>query len=446
MTSTKETKRSLIKQLVRYKAETGSTNEDLGNELGCTQMAVGNWINGEYLPTEKNVDTIKIFLASKGRTTPTARLSDATVVELLTDLQAVKDREGLSLTELGEKIGVHEQTISGWFRGVTNPTALNAYHIKNFLAGRDKQTNLFESLFETRVQTSDMTLTAEDGTQYVSSRSVAEWTEKRHSALLRDIENYISYLKADEAGPKAETYFVEGTYQIENGRSYKMYWCSSKGCEMIANKMTGKKGVLFTLNSVERLNRIDQEGSFKMDDVFGDIFQTSDNFGNVLNLVEVDGVPYTTSRMMALKFNKDHSNVLKELDRINNGVSEISLTPLYIESTYIHEQNKQEYREILVSKKGCLLYMFNIQGYQAEKMLFIESFERMEQALKADQPTPAPEKPAETTQTAPELPQGLREVERLYMDTLAQEIAKTDDMATKMQLAERLTQLVQSMN
>lgn len=366
---------------------------------------------------------------------------------------------GMSGAEMARAIGLTADTIQGLRRGsISSPQHTTKQKINRFVLNYRKenktkmtpqtQGHLFENLFETQVQTSELTLTAEDGTQYVSSRSVAEWTEKRHSDLIRDIENYISYLKADEAGPKAETYFVEGTYQIENGRSYKMYWCSSKGCEMIANKMTGKKGVLFTLNSVERLNRIDQEGSFKMDDIFGDIFQTSDNFGNVLNLVEVDGVPYTTSRMMALKFNKDHSNVLKELDRINNGVSEISLTPLYIESTYIHEQNKQEYREILVSKKGCLLYMFNIQGYQAEKVLFIESFERMEQALKAET-TPAPEKltePVETAQTAPELPQGLREVERLYMDTLAQEIAKTDDMAVKMQLAERLTQLVQSMN
>lgn len=407
MTSTKETKRTLVKQLARYKTDTGSTYEDLGKELGYTHGAVYNWLSGTYLPTEKNVDTIKIFLASKGMTTPTARLSEATVTELLTDLRAIKEREGLNFEELGEKIGVSENAVANWFRGVANPSALNAYHIKNFLAGRDKQTNLFESLFETQVQTSDLTLTAEDGTQYVSSRSVAEWTEKEHKNLLRDIENYISYLADDEQNSnlsfgstmRVESYFVEDSYQVEEGgRRYKFYWCSRKGCEMIANKMTGKKGVLFTLNSVERLNRIDQEGSFKMDDVFGDIFQTSDNFGNVLNLVEVDGVPYTTSRMMAEKFNKDHSNVLKELDRINNGVSEISLTPLYIESTYIHEQNKQEYREILVSKKGCLLYMFNIQGYQAEKMLFIESFERMEQALKADQPTPAPEKLTEAIQ------------------------------------------------
>lgn len=337
MTSTKETKRTLVKQLARYKAETGSTYEDLGNELGYTHGAVYNWLSGTYLPTEKNVDTIKIFLASKGMTTPTARLSEATVTELLADLRTIKEREGLSFEELGESIGVSENAVANWFRGVANPSALNAYHIKNFLAGRDKQTNLFENLFETQVQQSDLTLTAEDGTQYVSSRSVAEWTEKQHKHLIRDIENYISYLADDEQNPnlgfgstmRIEGYFVEDSYQVEEGgRHYKFYWCSRKGCEMIANKMTGKKGVRFTAH-------------------------------------------------------------------------------------------------------------------------YIEVFHAMEQALKADQPTVTPEKltePTETAQTASELPQGLREVERLYMDTLAQEIAKTDDMATKMQLAERLTQLVQSMN
>lgn len=259
MTSTKETKRTLVKQLARYKTETGSTNEDLGNELGCTQMAVGNWINGEYLPNEKNIDTIKIFLAGKGLTTPTARLSEATVTELLTDLRAIKEREGLNFEELGERIGVHEHTVSGWFRGVSNPTALNAYHIKNFLAGRNKQTNLFENLFEAQVQKSELTLTAEDGTQYVSSRSVAEWTEKEHFILLRDIEKYISYLTDDEQNTelysgstmRVESYFVEDSYQVEEGgRRYKFYWCSRKGCEMIANKMTGKKGVRFTAHYI----------------------------------------------------------------------------------------------------------------------------------------------------------------------------------------------------
>lgn len=169
-----------------------------------------------------------------------------------------------------------------------------------------------------------------------------------------------------------------------------------------------------------------------MDNVFNDIFQTVDNFGNVLNLVEVDGVPYTTSRMMAMKFNKDHSNVLKELDRINNGVSEISLTPLYIESSYVHEQNKQEYREILVSKKGCLLYMFNIQGYQAEKMLFIESFERMEQALK--------EKNVEQTPAPQELP-GISDL--TYIKNKIAELQDMDNLADITAGLSRVSKLVE---
>lgn len=131
--------------------------------------------------------------------------------------------------------------------------------------------------------------------------------------------------------------------------------------------------------------QIEQPTLFTMDNAFSDIFQTIDNHGNVLNLIEVDGVPYTTSRMIAEKFNKQHGHVIRDMDEIKERLSRLGETsekPYFIESSYIHEQNKQEYREILISKKGCILYMFNIQGYLSEKMLFIESFEKMEQALK----------------------------------------------------------------
>lgn len=49
------------------------------------------------------------------------------------------------------------------------------------------------------------------------------------------------------------------------------------------------------------------------------------------------------------------------------------------------------------------MYLFNIQGYQEEKMLFIESFEKMERALN-EIPTqrPAPE-PATQIDETPEL-------------------------------------------
>lgn len=163
-----------------------------------------------------------------------------------------------------------------------------------------------------------------------------------------------------------------------------------------------KPGALSAYRIMQLLDgQTEQPTLFTMDKAFSDIFQTSDNHGNLLNLIEVDGVPYTTSRMLAEKFNKRHDHVMRDMDEIKRGFPKSGETPekpYFIESSYIHEQNKQEYREILINKKGCILYLFNIQGYQEEKMLFIESFEKMEQALNetptqqpASEPAPTPQ-------------------------------------------------------
>lgn len=96
---------------------------------------------------------------------------------------------------------------------------------------------------------------------------MAEWTEKQHSHLNREIETYISYLTDDEQNPildsgltvRVESYFLEDTYQSEKGgRAYKFYWCSRKGCELIANKMTGKKGLRFSAQYIETFHNMEQ--------------------------------------------------------------------------------------------------------------------------------------------------------------------------------------------
>ena len=120
------------------------------------------------------------------------------------------------------------------------------------------------------------TMTTTDGTQYISSRDIAEWTEKQHKHLIRDIEKYISVLSENEQSPnlgygcspklgnsitpRVEGYFIADTYQAgDGGRAYKMFWCSRKGCEMIANKMTGKKGILFTAQYIEAFHAMEKE-------------------------------------------------------------------------------------------------------------------------------------------------------------------------------------------
>lgn len=49
MTTKKETKRSYINQLARYKAETKTTLQDLADELGYSVPTIQTWLKKIYL-------------------------------------------------------------------------------------------------------------------------------------------------------------------------------------------------------------------------------------------------------------------------------------------------------------------------------------------------------------------------------------------------------------
>lgn len=90
-----------------------------------------------------------------------------------------------------------------------------------------------------------------------------------------------------------------------------------------------------------------------------------------------------SSRDIAEELNRNHRDVLKSIDEIIGDDSvRKSSQPLIIPSTYIHPQNKQEYREYLLTKDGFTLYMFNIQGHNDFKMAYINKFNEMEQAIR----------------------------------------------------------------
>lgn len=157
MTSTRATKQALIKQLSRYKDSTGCTYQDIADEIGSTHGAVYNWLTGGYLPTESNVDSLKIFLASKNMLTPTARMSDKTALKLVTDLLNYKKQHNLSNDDLAQQLNMHPNNISEWQRGLSKPTALNAYRIMQLLDGQTEQPTLFtmDKAFSDIFQTSD---------------------------------------------------------------------------------------------------------------------------------------------------------------------------------------------------------------------------------------------------------------------------------------------------
>lgn len=96
----------------------------------------------------------------------------------------------------------------------------------------------------------------------------------------------------------------------------------------------------------------------------------------------LNGELYVSSRDIAKGLNRNHRDVLKSIDEIIGDESvRKSSQPLIIPSTYIHSQNKQEYREYLLTKDGFILYMFNIQGHNDFKMAYINRFNEMEKSL-----------------------------------------------------------------
>lgn len=81
----------------------------------------------------------------------------------------------------------------------------------------------------------------------VDSRDVARMVEKQHKHLLRDIAGYIEVMeKSGEPKIGPSDFFIPSTYTNSQNKEQPCYLLTKKGCDMVANKMTGEKGVLFT--------------------------------------------------------------------------------------------------------------------------------------------------------------------------------------------------------
>ena len=86
----------------------------------------------------------------------------------------------------------------------------------------------------------------------ISSLEVAEMVEKQHNELLKDIRRYVEQL--GEGKIPHTDFFKESTYIDTQGREKTCFDVSRKGCEFIANKLTGIKGTVFTAKYINRFH------------------------------------------------------------------------------------------------------------------------------------------------------------------------------------------------
>ena len=119
---------------------------------------------------------------------------------------------------------------------------------------------------------------------------------------------------------------------------------------------------------------------------------------NELHLQTENGQVVVSSRVVAERFGKEHSNVTRDIEVLIGGILKIEDThkdgaaeksvDLFIPSQYQHPQNKQWYPEYLLTRDGFTLLAMGFTGQEALKwkLKYIEAFNKMEQALREQVP------------------------------------------------------------
>lgn len=99
-------------------------------------------------------------------------------------------------------------------------------------------------------------LTATQNNQTLDSREVAEMVGKEHSNLMKDIRRYIA--QSNEVKIDLVEFFQETSYQDGKGETRPCFEVTRKGCEFIANKLTGVKGTGFTAKYINRFHDMEE--------------------------------------------------------------------------------------------------------------------------------------------------------------------------------------------
>ena len=100
----------------------------------------------------------------------------------------------------------------------------------------------------------------------ISTIEVAEMMEVEHKLILRKldgrendnkhIKGYVEILADNQM--VVSDYFIPSTYKDASGKENKCYNVTKMGCEFLANKFTGEKGVVFTAKFVKRFHEMEE--------------------------------------------------------------------------------------------------------------------------------------------------------------------------------------------
>ncbi|HBF8610072.1 TPA: Rha family transcriptional regulator [Clostridioides difficile] len=233
----------------------------------------------------------------------------------------------------------------------------------------------------------NLTIIKQNNQFLVESREVAELIEKKHDNLLRDIRGYKKILE-DSSNLRSQDFFIESTYINTQNKIQPCYLLTKKGCDMVANKMTGEKGIIFTAIYVTKFEEMEQElkeQQPKLPTTYKEALQQL--------LIEVEEKEQLQLENQAMKPKADYFDALVERNLLTNirdtakelGVKEKTFVLWLIEKKYCYRDlkgkikpysNKMQYFEL---KEFTTPYghsdtqtLINPKGREAFRLLLIK--------------------------------------------------------------------------
>ncbi|HCU3059062.1 Rha family transcriptional regulator [Clostridioides difficile] len=233
----------------------------------------------------------------------------------------------------------------------------------------------------------NLTIIKQNNQFLVESREVAELIEKKHDNLLRDIRGYKKILE-DSSNLKSQDFFIESTYINTQNKIQPCYLLTKKGCDMVANKMTGEKGIIFTaiyVTKFEEMERESKEQQPKLPTTYKEALQQL--------LIEVEEKEQLQLENQVMKPKADYFDALVERNLLTNirdtakelGVKEKTFVLWLIEKKYCYRDlkgkikpysNKMQYFEL---KEFTTPYghsdtqtLINPKGREAFRLLLIK--------------------------------------------------------------------------
>ncbi len=97
----------------------------------------------------------------------------------------------------------------------------------------------------------------------ITTLEVAEMMEVPHGDLLKKIEGrkdrkgYVQIMT--EGQMSVSDFFIPSSYKDASGKENKCYEVTRLGCDFLANKSTGERGVLFTARYVKRFQEMENQ-------------------------------------------------------------------------------------------------------------------------------------------------------------------------------------------